>query len=102
MENVTFEAMPALMQQLIQKVERLTAKVERLEPDAADKWISVKELCDYLPGNPKPATIYTWIHKMPHRKNGKAYVFRKSEIDEWLDKGGWTEDPNEVLQKRKR
>ena len=51
-----------------------------------DRWLSLEELCSYLPGNPAKATIYGKVHRreIPHKKNGKRLIFLKSEIDLWL------------------
>ena len=53
----------------------------------ADNYISIDEAAEYL--GVKPATIRIWIKTkgMPsHRVGGKLLKFKKSEIDEWVDK----------------
>lgn len=55
-----------------------------------DRWFSIDELCEYLPGKPAKATIYGKVHlrEIPHKKFGKRLAFLKSEIDSWLNSKG--------------
>lgn len=91
-EEVTFNNLPAAVAILLRKVERmeklLTDRTET-EPKEADKWFSLEELAEYLPGKPKPNTIYGWVssRKIPFCKKGKTLAFRQSEIDAWLTDG---------------
>lgn len=52
-----------------------------------EKWSSLEEIADHL-GVSKD-TIRIWIKKgaIPHRKIGKQYKFKISEIDTWVDSG---------------
>lgn len=53
-----------------------------------EKWISTKEAADYL--GVQPATIRDWIRKgkdIPRRKIGKAWKFKLSELDAWVNSG---------------
>jgi hypothetical protein len=45
------------------------------------------ELSNYLPTKPPLATIYAWSSKglIPHQKLGRRLIFKKNEIDEWLE-----------------
>jgi hypothetical protein len=54
-----------------------------------DKWLNLDELISYLPDKPAKATIYGKVHSkmIPYCKQGKSLIFRKSEIDEWLNRG---------------
>lgn len=52
-----------------------------------DRWLNLKDLCEYLPSKPTPATVYAWVadSKIPyHKPGGKALAFLKSEIDEFI------------------
>jgi len=55
-----------------------------------DKWLSISELCNYLPGHPAKATIYSKVSKrqIPHKKMDGRLAFLKSEIDNWLQSKG--------------
>ena len=70
-----------------------------------DRWLSLTELCEYLPDKPSKATIYGWVHfkKIPYYKKGKALFFKKSEIDRWLQEGSKnsTFEPTNVLKQKK-
>jgi len=59
--------------------------------EAADRWLSIEELCTYLPDKPAIPTVYGWVHKnlIPFNKNEgrKRLRFRKSKIDTWLESG---------------
>jgi len=87
--KITFNDIPLAISELISKVDNLekilltqiTSKKEQ------NKWFSIDELCEYLPGKPTKAYIYTKVHRreIPHKKVGKRLVFLKSDIDEWLN-----------------
>ena len=53
-----------------------------------DRWLSVKEICEYL--GVSNDTVYRWIefHEMPTHKMGRLWKFKKDEIDEWVKAGG--------------
>lgn len=91
-EKITFEQLPEAMVHLLNEVASIKSLLtERTEPQPdPDRWLSITELCEYLPSKPTKATVYDWIHnkRIPHHKQGrKALSFRKSEIDEWLNRG---------------
>lgn len=56
------------------------------KPHDTDRWMTIKELVDYLPGKPAIQTIYHKVaeREIPHVKEMGKLMFRKSEIDEWL------------------
>ena len=56
-------------------------------PNEPEKWSSLEEIAEHL-GVSKD-TIRNWIKKgaIPHRRIGKQYKFKISEIDEWLKSG---------------
>lgn len=51
-----------------------------------ERWLSVDEVADYL--GIKRGTVYKWVARsaLPARKIGKLLKFRKSEIDEWVER----------------
>lgn len=53
-----------------------------------DRWISLKEVCDYL--GVTRQTVLNWIAKrdFPSAKVGKLWKFKIDEIDEWVRNGG--------------
>lgn len=52
-----------------------------------EKWSSLEEIAVHL-GVSKD-TIRNWIKKdvIPHRRIGKQYKFKISEVDAWVDSG---------------
>lgn len=53
-----------------------------------ESWIGTKEAAEYL--DVKPATIRDWIRKgkdIPRKKIGKAWKFKRSELEEWIASG---------------
>jgi len=93
MEKISFEQMPEAIVQLanmIQSLEETVLQAINLQPsEPVNQWLSLKELCDYLPDKPAKQTVYGWISagKIPYYKNGKKLRFSKFEIDGWLSLG---------------
>ena len=52
-----------------------------------EKWSNLEEIAEHL-GVSKD-TIRNWIKKevIPHRRIGKQYKFKISEVDAWVDSG---------------
>jgi len=53
-----------------------------------DRWLSVKEVADYL--GITHYTVYKWINRLglPSLKIGRLLKFSKSEIDDWVKRRG--------------
>jgi len=90
-ETYSFDAMPQILASVLAKVEELSRKVDTLmklqnSQVPADRWMTQKELCEYLPSHPSVQTVYDWTsnHLIPFHKQGKSNVFLQSEIDNWL------------------
>ena len=58
-----------------------------------ERWYSTKEICAYL--GVSRDTLLTWIaeKELPAHKVGRNWMFKTSEIDEWV-KSGRAEDKN--------
>jgi excisionase family DNA binding protein len=82
--NNPFETIDARLSNLECLV--LDLKHSRTTMPESDRWLSIEELCEYLPGHPAKVTIYGKVQRreIPHRKVGKRLVFSKKEIDQWL------------------
>ncbi|GAB2553697.1 helix-turn-helix transcriptional regulator [Spirosoma areae] len=86
---LTFAQLPAFVADLGRKVDDLKAAVlsqnERSHP-APDRWLSIKELSQYLPGQLAVTTLYGRVQRreIPFKRMGKRLVFLQSEIDQWL------------------
>ena len=66
-------------------LERLAELVaERLERKP-EPWIGVRDAAEHL--GCRPQRIYNLVHAraIPHRKDGSRVLFRRSELDAWLD-----------------
>lgn len=48
--------------------------------------MEIKQLAEYLPSHPSRKTIYKWCQesRIPHYKQGRRLLFKKSEIDKRL------------------
>ena len=90
--NVSFNDMPRLMAVMYAKINELGEKVDKLMPvekQDEQQWLSVASLIEYLPTHPAEQTIYGWTsaRKIPFYKKGKSILFKKEEIDQWLNEG---------------
>jgi len=67
-----------------------------------DRWLSVKEIAQYL-GVSKD-TVYTWISrkKMPAHKIGRLWKFNKDEVDTWVREGKTSDFKEDKLLKNYR
>lgn len=92
-QQITFETLPAAVAELLHKVSRIERQLSVTATNTeqpTDRWFSIDELCEYLPGKPAKATIYGKVHlrEIPHKKFGKRLAFLKSEIDQYLNSKG--------------
>jgi predicted DNA-binding transcriptional regulator AlpA len=88
METFTFETMPARLEELSNKIDRLLS-MQAMPQEETDKLMTIAELQSYLPEKPARQTVYQWVNdrKVPYQKHGKFLYFRKSTIDLWLNNG---------------
>lgn len=67
------------------------ALADQTPPPASisDRWFSIEELSEYLPGQPTVTTLYGKVQRreIPFSRQGKRLIFRQSEIDLWLQSG---------------
>ncbi|MDP9080031.1 MAG: helix-turn-helix domain-containing protein [Bacteroidota bacterium] len=89
---MTFDSLPTVVTKILDKVnaiEQLLSKRQEdmLDQPSTDRWLSLKELIEYLPGDISKATIYAKTHKreIPHKKFGRKLTFLQSEIDTYLN-----------------
>lgn len=91
--NLKFEDLPKAISWMMSKLTELDLKIDgitsRQKTEPSEKWLNLKELCDYLPSHPAEQTVYGWTscHQIPFHKKGKRIMFLKSEIDDWLHGG---------------
>jgi excisionase family DNA binding protein len=86
--NITFETMPAAMQELSKKIDQLIS-LQAMPKEDPDKLMTLSELREHLPEKPARQTIYQMVYdrRIPYLKSGKYLYFRKSEIDKWMNTG---------------
>ena len=55
--------------------------------ELANRWYSLKEICEYL--GVSRDTIFKWIEtkNMPAHKMGRQWKFKVDEVDEWVKAG---------------
>lgn len=93
-ENIGFDQLPSAVATLLDEVRCLKEMIsdrEKTGKEASDiTWLSLSELCEYLPDHPSKPTVYGWVcnRQIPYYKVGKRLSFRKSEIDEWIIRTG--------------
>ncbi|MCC8137619.1 MAG: helix-turn-helix domain-containing protein [Clostridiales bacterium] len=63
-----------------------------MKEQAIEKWVTLKEVQDYL--GVGRDTILQWIAKrnMPAYKVGRLWKFKLSEVDDWIRSGGASDD----------
>ena len=89
MDNITFEAMPQAISELIQKVDTLQSTVAALQKHCnkpqVEPMIGIDEACKIL-GRAK-STVYalTQAHKIPFYQPGKMLQFKRSELMAWME-----------------
>ncbi|CAN5197607.1 hypothetical protein BH09BAC4_BH09BAC4_20710 [soil metagenome] len=89
---ISFDQLPVAVYELGQKIDNLTGLLQAMAGQKAlkpDRWFSIEELSDYLPGHPAVTTLYGKVQRreIPFSRNGKRLVFRQSDIDIWLQSG---------------
>jgi hypothetical protein len=61
----------------------LPAISQNSKHDADEKWLNVKELSGYI--SMSPQWIYNNKSKLPHVNINSKPLFKKSEVDQWLE-----------------
>lgn len=63
-----------------------------MKEQSIEKWVTLKEVQEYL--GVGRDTILQWIAKrnMPAYKVGRLWKFKLSEVDEWIRSGGAADD----------
>lgn len=78
------------LQQQISRLEDeiriLNQKIEQIHLQDSP-YLSIDQLCVYLPTKPAKQTIYHWTSSrtIPFHKQGKTIYFKRAEIDAWID-----------------
>ena len=67
-----------------ERIEQSTISVrEVLAYLETDRYLDLKEAAEYLPLSER--TIRQHLNEIPHFRYGKKIIFRKSELDRWME-----------------
>lgn len=89
MDNITFEAMPQAISELIQKVDTLQSTVAALQKHCSkqqvEQMIGIDEACKILSRAKSTVYALTQAHKIPFYQPGKMLQFKRSELMAWME-----------------
>ncbi len=89
MDNITFEAMPQAISELIQKVDTLQTTVSALQQHCSkpqdEPMIGIDEACKILCRAKSTVYALTQAHKIPFYQPGKMLQFKRSELMAWME-----------------
>ncbi len=93
MSAYTFNDLPDVVAILADEIRSLRTLVESgrntAQPDTSTTWMTLKELQQFHPEHPAAPTIYGWVRSglIPYYKKGKKLIFKRREIEDWLNAG---------------
>lgn len=72
----------------LEEIARRAAEIIAGQDPGPEPWVGVADAADHL--GCKRQRVYDLVHKgrVPHCKEGGRLVFKRSELDEWLERGG--------------
>ena len=58
-----------------------------IDKNITEKWVNIEDIAEYL--SVSKDTVRSWMREgiLPVNKAGKRYMFKFSEVDEWVRKG---------------
>jgi excisionase family DNA binding protein len=74
--------------ELIEEVALRAAELLREHPPLEDGWLDVTEAANYLRCPTSRVYALTSAKSIPHHHDGSRLLFRRSELDEWVMRGG--------------
>lgn len=95
MEQINVAMIPAVLAGIVKQLEAidgwLTLKTEPVLNGTIgpqEDWIDIYELRRMIPGNPKIELVRSWLyfHGIPHYKSGRTTLFRRQEIEAWIER----------------
>jgi excisionase family DNA binding protein len=84
--GLTIDLPPELIEQIAERAAEIVAA--RAQGEAADAWLSVSEAADYLCCSPSRVYQLVSARRIPFHKDGSRTLFRRSELDRWIEDGG--------------
>lgn len=87
MTGLTVQMPPEMIEQIAERAAEMVAE-QQGGRGAADAWLSVAEAADYL--RCSTGRIYQLVsaRRIPYSKDGSRTLFRRSQIDAWIEEGG--------------
>ena len=95
MEQINVAQIPAVLAGIVNQLEAidgwLTLKTEPVLNGTIgpqEDWIDIYELRRMIPGDPKIELVRSWLyfHGIPHYKSGRTTLFRRQEIEAWIER----------------
>ncbi len=71
----------------VDRIERFLEAKNSTQQEEKIKFLTLSQLCAYMPGNPSKSTIYAKVSRreIPHKKVNGKLLFKKTEIDSWVN-----------------
>ena len=95
MEQISVAMIPEVLGRIVRELEVidqwLTLKTEPILNGTigpSEDWMDIHELRNRIPGNPKLETVRSWMYfqGIPHYKSGRTTLFRRQEIEAWIER----------------
>ena len=95
MEKINVAMIPAVLAGIVKQLEAidgwLTLKTEPVLNGTIgpqEDWIDIYELRRMISGDPKIELVRSWLyfHGIPHYKSGRTTLFRRQEIEAWIER----------------
>ena len=95
MEQINVAMIPAVLAGIVKQLEAidgwLTLKTEPVLNGTIgpqEEWIDIYELRRMIPGDPKIELVRSWLyfHGIPQYKSGRTTLFRRQEIEAWIER----------------
>jgi excisionase family DNA binding protein len=68
--------------------ERAAAIVRGDQLVGAEPWLGVREAAGHLACPPSRIYALVSVRRIPHHRDGSRLLFRRSELDDWVERGG--------------
>lgn len=95
MEQISIARIPEVLACIVKELELidgwLTLKTDPVLNDTIgpqEDWIDIYELRRMIPGDPKIELVRSWLyfHGIPHYKSGRTTLFRRQDIEDWIER----------------
>ena len=92
MSHYTFDELPGIVAMLADEIKALREQIQQKDSaprHTEDGMMDLKGLQEFHPEHPAAATIYKWVRNglIPYYKTGKKLIFKRSEIEAWINDG---------------